>query len=534
MPDFGTSKAMPGIFACTAFTRVATTKHREDVTKQSTMKRSINVKVTALAFAGALTMTSGLAVAQQAPPVDLGDLIILYRDANGVPFLTPAVGDTGLCQQPIAFNFSDPADPADLCPQDCVVDSVPTGADVVAVDQTTCAVVVGCEACTQEVNFGRINEARSPDSVFDSQLQDVVVNLATSDCVVTLDPAGRMVTGTIAADGAVTTSAIDSPLQNLAIYRQLIQTGSLGVPLPQEADVLDTAARGLGAASDKAGEVNEDLVAYLNQIMGLSDPATTTILDPKICIQVREEVQGVVQLVQKCFLDYGAYAYDREANFLALPAPPYIPADLPQSGWFEHLALVPETDPPLFQIAQGPILDAVFPDTPFVGFVGDNIGAFAQASDDARAVIDFMHNWPVPAAADFETPVPCEALADITYDVSISPVSGLQVPRNIVSGTEGREFTVTVANAGPDPATGTVTVTAEIATGGVVPGSPWVFTFTDLQAGLSASFTQIFTVTVPQATTISWTAIVEAPFDVVTSNNVVTATSNVRVTGRQR
>ena len=88
-------------------------------------------------------------------------------------------------------------------------------------------------------------------------------------------------------------------------------TGTLGAPLPEGASTLDTAARGLGAASDKAGEVNVDLVAYLNQIMGLSDPVTPTILDPKICMTYKEEVQGVIQLVEKCFLDYRAYGYNR-------------------------------------------------------------------------------------------------------------------------------------------------------------------------------------------------------------------------------
>jgi len=494
------------------------------------MKRFSALKATTLAFAGALTMATGLAVAQQAPPVDLGDLIILYRDANGVPILTPddvAGPNTGLCQQPIYFA-------SDLCPTTCAVPSVPADVDVVDVDQTTCAVVVGCEACTQEVEFGRINEARSPDAVFDSQLQDAVVNLATSDCVVSLDPAGRMVTGNLLTDtpsdpplpDEYTTSAIDSPLQNLAIYRQLILTGSIGVTLPQSADVLDTAARGLGAASDKTGEVNVDLVAYLNQIMGLTDPATTTILDPKICIQVREEVQGVVQLVQKCFLDYGAYGYDRATNFLALPAPAYIPEGAAIPGWFEYLSLVPASDPPLFEIAQGSITTAVFEDAP--GFLDGNIGGFAQASDDARAVIDYMHTWPVPV--DFQTPVPCTLTEGITYDVSISPVSGLQVPKNYVSGSD-REFVVTVSNAGPDPATGTVMVTGELEAGGVVPGSPWTFGFTELQAGQSASFTQLFSVTVQGATTIDWTATAFAEFDVNPANNTVNATSDVRAGG---
>ncbi len=50
-------------------------------------------------------------------------------------------------------------------------------------------------------------------------------------------------------------------------------------------------------------------------------------------------------------------------------------------------------------------MDAVFGTDP--GFLDGNIGGFAQAADDTRAVIDFMHDRPVPL--DYETPVPlCE------------------------------------------------------------------------------------------------------------------------------
>ena len=476
----------------------------------------------------------------QAPPVDFGDLVILYRDDNGVPILTPQDGDTGRCQQPLAS-----AECVAASPDGCTLGQPETGVYVVPTIQETCAVVDACSSCTQEVDFGRINEARSSDEVFDSQLQDVVFNLATSDCAINLDPAGRMVTGTIpdpSVPDVYTTSAIDSPLQNLAIYRQLILTGSIGITLP--ADALVTAARALGAASDKTGEVNVDLVAYLNQTMGLTDEATATILDPKICINVREEVQGAVQLVQKCFLNYGptrtsgTYGYNRESNFTALPAPPYIDDSLGSEGddvpgWFEYLALVPTTS--FFQIEQGPILDAVFPDSPFVGFDDSDIGAFAQAADDARAVINFMHNWPVPNADEYATPVPCAARTDIAYDVSIPEQSGLQVPKNIVTGTEGREFIVTVANAGPDPATGTVTVTAVVADGSPSPG-PWTYPFADLAAAQSVAFTQLFTApTVSEATTITWTADIDAPYDPddgpFGDNNTATATSSVRLTG---
>ena len=108
----------------------------------------------------------------------------------------------------------------ELCPADCQVTTT-TPAHRCYVDQYNCGVAAGCSGCTQEVDFGRINEARSPDTVFDAQLEDVVVNLATADCI-TLDPAGRLVASRVDADRTVSSSTIDSPLQNLAIYRQLI------------------------------------------------------------------------------------------------------------------------------------------------------------------------------------------------------------------------------------------------------------------------------------------------------------------------
>jgi len=458
---------------------------------------------------------------------DFGDLIILLRNDNGVPIPSPATQvedpetgelvDGGLCWQPIAFNVDDTA----LCPTTCQVTT--TTPATVSVDQFNCGVATGCSGCTQEVDFGRINEARSPDEVFASQLEDVVVTLATADCR-TLDPAGRIVASNvddITLDNLAKT--IDSPLQNLAIYRELILTGTIGAPLPEGAGILDTAARGLGAASDKAGDVNVDLVAYLNQIMGLSDPLTTTILDPKLCETYREEVQGVIQLVEKCFLDYNAYGYDRATNFGALPAPAYIPEGTPEEGWFEYLALVPDTDPPLFQILQGPITTAVFADEPFSDV---NIGGFAQASDDTRSVISFMHENQVPV--DFETAVPCVASGDIFYDLSISEQSGLQVPKNYVNGGE-REFFVNVANLGPDTANGTVTV---VATNGGELGS-WTFDIIDLPAGQTASFTQLFTIST-SSDTINWTATVVADppeADPNLGNNSVSAVSSVRATG---
>ena len=133
-----------------------------------------------------------------------------------------------------------------------------------------------------------------------------------------------------------------------------------------------------------------------------------------------------------------------------------------------------------------------------------------------------MHSWPLPET--YATPLSCTVSGATHYDLSISSVSGLQVPVRMVAGTEGREFTITVANAGPDAATGIATVTATDATGAPIATFPRSYPFTIL-GGASQSWTEGFTVNF--ATTITWTAIATAEFDVNPGNNTVTATTRV-------
>ena len=458
-----------------------------------------------------------------APP-DYGDLWVLLRYESGLPMLTD-----DFCQQPIAAETFEGCiqKPNTTEPEDCVV---------IPVDPETCAVPLDYAIYTQEVDFGRINEARSPEAVFEAQLEDVLVNLATAGCL-TLDPAGRPVYSSVEIDGdlpVIVTSTVDSPLQNLAMYRQLMLEGSLpgGLLLPgmeEPQGWLFTAARALGAASDKTGEVTEDMWIYLNDILGLTAADVTPALS-KHCVEVKQEVMGKIEMVEKCVLDVSSFGYTRSAEYGALPAPPYIPADDPQPGVFEYLD---QTGPNSFEIATGPILNAAFPDglDGYIEYSGSNVEAFAKHADDARSVIEFMHNWPVPGG--LETIVPCGNAADVFYDVSISDVSGLQVPVRMVAGTEGREGTVTVVNEGPAEATGTVMVTGVdldllpigplyrvvdgVVTEELIFEVPEEFT---LPAGYSKSW--MFYFSMDYATKISWEAVADAEFDVNLANNSVT------------
>jgi hypothetical protein len=528
--------------------------HLKPIKEVEIMKTRLLLTLLGVLAAGAIGL-SGTAVAQgqggggggpgggggggdDAAP-DYGDLLILYRDDDGVPIPSDSVlvpdpesglmVDGGLCWQPIAdtdFSYVGWADPF---PDRVVYPTTSTPVDggwLIPVDQYTCGVEGFFSSHTREVEFGRTNEARSPASVFEAQLEDVIIKLATADST-SLDPAGRMVASNcVEVDEVIeitSTSTIDSPLQNLAAYRQLMLTGNIGADLPQGADWFITAARGLGVASDKGGAVNVDMVAYLNMLMGLDEAATFL---PKLTESYREEVQGTIQLVQKSFLDYRAFGYERGANFGALPSPAYIPEAAPVPGEFEYLAVVPGTDPPDFHIMEGPITTAVFED---VVFDEGNIGGFAQAADDTRAVINFMHDWPIPDADLYGTPVPCVPSDDILYDLAISEQSGLQVPKNYVNGGE-REFFINVGNLGPDPANGTVTV---VATGDEGSLGNWTFTFEDLPEGQTASFTGYFTIDTTSSE-IAWSATVVADppgTDPNLTNNTRDATSKVRASG---
>jgi hypothetical protein len=479
-----------------------------------TMKTRLVLSLLGSAVVGTFCL-SGNALAQGDVP-DYGDLVVLHRDISGVPIL-----DASSCQQPKAF-------PENVgCP-------IPVGCDgadpcLIPIDTETCTIPFEYATCSNEADFGRTNLSRASEDVLDFQLDDVLIKLATADCV-SLDPAGRMVYGQYAG-AQLKMGTIDSPLQNLSVYKHLMRDGTIGVVLPEGASPLQTAARGLGVAMDKAGAVNMDLLVYLNEFLGLTED--TTILGDPTCIDVKQEVMGVMQMVQKCFLNYSTYLYDRTSNFSALPSPAYIPQSDPEDGTFEFLMEIGDN---LYKVAVDSIMTTVFQGDP--GYTDGNIGGFVQAADDTRAVINYMHNNPVPAAA--ATPVPCAAIPNPTdqYDLSISSRSGLKVPKQVVSTTEGREFVITVDNGGPDTAAGTLVLTATRADGGQVlvdgaPG-PFFFPFDGLLPGMSYTTGPVFfTLSEPHlGTTIDWRAeAIPESMDPNTANNVVVKTSTVRAGG---
>ncbi len=205
-----------------------------------------------------------------------------------------------------------------------------------------------------EVEFGRLSIARAPSKVIEHALNEALATIYSADSL-KLDAAGRLVA--VLPDG--TEKTIDSPLENLALYEALMVNGELpGVVLP--ASTMDMAASFLGGAADKTGELTIDTVVYLNSVLGINviDGNTTT------------------------YFDFSTYIYDRSSVFTGTVT--YLQDD-DGDGTYE-----PVTES---------IMDAVFDGTNYVSKDG-GVDGFAQASDDARAVIEFTHEMLVPTATN--------------------------------------------------------------------------------------------------------------------------------------
>ncbi|MCW5751940.1 MAG: hypothetical protein KIT81_12400 [Alphaproteobacteria bacterium] len=158
----------------------------------------------------------------------------------------------------------------------------------------------------ETVELGRLNMARSPDNVLSRALTEIY---ATN-----LDKNGD---GTLDADA--TPLAIDSPMQNLALYKEAIGSQrKVGGNW-----TLAEAAWFLGKAADKGIPITEDTVKAMSVILEATP-------------------------------DFSAFSYDRAAAH---------PSDL------------------------GRVFGGV-------GYIGTGPGAFAQAADDARAIVSYHHDNP--------------------------------------------------------------------------------------------------------------------------------------------
>ncbi|MCE5974902.1 hypothetical protein LZA78_15555 [Sinirhodobacter sp. WL0062] len=325
-----------------------------------------------------------------------GDLYVVERDANGVPILT----DDGYLQPLDADGNPIPLIDGEVDPE--YLD------DLVTID------------------LGRLNLGRSAEDVLDGQLEEAIktINLADDASAgesITLDAAGRIVVTYVDADtGELITKTIDSPLENLAIYEALLTDGELVVLrnldedpeleevgittslLPdslayladgeQDATDLSEATAYLAAATDKTGTFTVDEVAYINNILGIAQEELTFDYDGDGTL----DPTGIYASV----IDYSAFTYDREDTYnvevVVLVPSGETWVDLDKDGVQDEGETFTTWEPDLVNI-----YSTVFTGE-YTASETATITDFTQAADDAREVIEFIHEYAIPADSTTE------------------------------------------------------------------------------------------------------------------------------------
>lgn len=118
------------------------------------------------------------------------------------------------------------------------------------------------------MELGRLSVARSPSHVLDKALLEALQTLAATSSLYANSTLQDLL---VALDAAPT--RVDSPLENLALYKDLLTDGVItDAPAGITSNTELLAAFFLGAASDKTLPISTDTVTAINTILGVSLP----------------------------------------------------------------------------------------------------------------------------------------------------------------------------------------------------------------------------------------------------------------------
>ncbi|MGW8184613.1 MAG: hypothetical protein ACWGHO_00700 [Candidatus Moraniibacteriota bacterium] len=316
---------------------------------------------------------------------DLGDLIIVLRDDNGVP-----IPSTAGCP---------------LQPLNILGIPIPLDVECEIVTESLCDIEGGC--LPVEVDFGRTSVARSPEDVMEKSFDEVIATIKESKGV-SVDPAGRLILEMEVLNVETNVletinKTIDSPLENLALYTQVMRTGHIqtadGVisdshgdeitirpaldpltdyakfstelmcllPTPDgsiapealsNCDLLFSSFF-LAGASDKTGEITVDMVQYLNRILEIPNSSNSLVGNPS-------------------FVDFGNFSYQRNLHF-SKNVEVIQEGDVPDTWQKETVNLMT-----WLEHANGYQAD------------GNNIAGFVRSANEGLEVILFIHNYELP------------------------------------------------------------------------------------------------------------------------------------------
>lgn len=185
-----------------------------------------------------------------------GDMVVLLRDANGVPILTTS----GLVQV-IAYVYDASGNLVPLKDASGNLVIIPYNAEGDLLPTVTVGGVI-YDVYGAEVELGRLSVGRAPTKVLQHSLDEALAKLTAAGAVVGLDSTGRLTVNGV---------TIDSPLENLALYLDYMKDGVIaGVTLPAGFNPASLFA----AAADKTGTVTVDTVVYMNSILGINTGTT--------------------------------------------------------------------------------------------------------------------------------------------------------------------------------------------------------------------------------------------------------------------
>lgn len=119
-----------------------------------------------------------------------------------------------------------------------------------------------------EVELGRLNVGRAPGHVLERAEHEALSEY--SEAMAALYSLSAEQAAALLQGSYRDVARIDSPLQNLALYKDVMTFGQSQLPGVENAP-LDLAAIFLGSASDKTIPVTEDTVIAINRILGLVD-----------------------------------------------------------------------------------------------------------------------------------------------------------------------------------------------------------------------------------------------------------------------
>ncbi len=263
-----------------------------------------------------------------------GDMYVILRDANGVPILNAA-------------GFVQPLD---------------ANGNLIALDAEGAPID---PSLAIEVEMGRLNVGRAPDQVLDNRAAEVVA-LLNSATAITTDASGRLVV--TSPEG---TKTIDAPLENLALYVALMTSGTIpgvtDLPGTEFDHLVDgvltsedmvTATSLMAGAADKFSTLAPDAVAYMNAILGIETQTAGSVTWSDV--------------------DYSSYSYDRSDTY----------------GDVTATVLIKQPDGS-YMPTEVNIFATVFESVDYSGT--GTFNAFATAVDDARAIVNYIHEYEVPA-----------------------------------------------------------------------------------------------------------------------------------------